>query len=133
MNALDTNVLVRFLVNDDEKQAQQAHKLFKQIEANHSTLLVPSVVVLELIWVLESAYKLSRAEILEALDDLLLMPILQFEHTNAIKDMLLEAASINADLSDLLIAHCAKANGIQNIFTFDRKTLQSSLFQKLPT
>jgi predicted nucleic-acid-binding protein len=79
MKALDTNVLVRFLVRDDERQAQAVYKRFKQSETNREVLFIPLLVVLETIWVLESAYEVTRQEILESVNDLLLMPILEFE------------------------------------------------------
>ena len=131
MKALDTNVLVRFLMNDDEAQAQQVYRLFKMAEAQQAPLLVPLLVVLELFWVLESAYRLSRSEILEVMDDLLLMPILVFEHRAALHRFLEEARDINADLSDLLIAHSAQAAGAEEVLTFDRKALRSPLFKRL--
>lgn len=131
MRALDTNVLIRFLINDDEVQAQQVYRLFKTAEAQQEQLLVPLLVVLELCWVLESAYRLSRAEILEAIDDLLLMPMLVFENRQALQGFLEEARNINADLSDLLIAHSAQAAGAKEVLTFDRKALRSPLFQRL--
>lgn len=131
MKALDTNVLVRFLMNDDEAQAQQVYRLFKTAEAQQEPLLVPLLVVLELFWVLESAYRLNRGEILEVMDDLLLMPILVFENRVALHHFLAEARNINADLSDLLIAHSAQAAGAEEVLTFDRKALRSPLFKRL--
>ena len=131
MKALDTNVLVRFLMNDDEAQAQQVYRLFKTAEAQQEPLLVPLLVVLELFWVLESAYRLSRGEILEVMDDLLLMPILVFENRVALHHFLAEARNINADLSDLLIAHSAQAAGAEEVLTFDRKALRCPLFKRL--
>lgn len=131
MKALDTNVLVRFLMNDDEAQAQQVYRLFKTAEAQQEPLLVPLLVVLELFWVLESAYRLSRGEILEVMDDLLLMPILVFENRVALHHFLAEARNINTDLSDLLIAHSAQAAGAEEVLTFDRKALRSPLFKRL--
>ncbi len=64
MNALDTNVLIRFLVADDEKQANRVRLLFKRAEADQQKLYVPVLVVLEMLWVLESVYKIPRHQIL---------------------------------------------------------------------
>ena len=129
MKALDTNVLVRFLVNDDQKQAQQVYQLLKQAENQREPPFVPLLVVLELFWVLESVYDLSRDEILEALDDLLMMPVLELEARSALQGFQREAQTIQADLSDLLIAHSAKVSGCQVTLSFDRKALRSPLFQ----
>lgn len=57
MKALDTNVLIRFLVQDD---VNQADKLFSKAEQNKEVLFVPLLVVLEVIWVLQSAYSVTR-------------------------------------------------------------------------
>jgi len=67
VKGLDTNVLVRFLVRDDEQQAETIYRIFKQAETNKEALFVPLLVVLETIWVLESVYKIPRQEILDSI------------------------------------------------------------------
>ena len=52
MKALDTNVLVRFLVKDDEQQAKTVYRLFKQAESKAEAFFIPILVVLETVWVL---------------------------------------------------------------------------------
>jgi predicted nucleic-acid-binding protein len=71
MIALDTNVLVRFLVMDDAKQAALAAKLINRAIADDAGLFVADIVVCELVWVLSFAYKFTRPEITVALRDLL--------------------------------------------------------------
>jgi predicted nucleic-acid-binding protein len=61
MKALDTNALIRFLVQDD---VNQADKLFSKAEQNKEVLFVPLLVVLEVIWVLQSAYSVTREDII---------------------------------------------------------------------
>lgn len=131
MKALDTNVLVRFLMNDDEQQAQQVYRLFKAVEAGRERFYVSLLVVLELLWVLESSFKLSRTEVLAALEDLTLLPVLEFESPTTLQSFMIEAATLNADLSDLLIAHQAKHQGCAEVYTFDRKALRCPIFSKL--
>ena len=72
MKALDTNVLVRFLVRDDEQQSKAVYRIFKQAEADKEVLFLPALVVLETVWVLESVYKVARQDILNSLDQLML-------------------------------------------------------------
>jgi predicted nucleic-acid-binding protein len=119
--ALDTNILVRFLIKDDEKQAQLVYQLFKQTENNKDTLFVPLLVVLETIWVLQSVYNIADEDIASALAKLLLMPMLKFEQTSAIQGLIGSARDTKLGLADLLIAHSAKASLCQQIFTFDKK------------
>lgn len=63
MKGLDTNILVRFLVRDDEAQAETIYKRFKQAESDKEVLFVPLLVVLETVWVLESVYERSIPDI----------------------------------------------------------------------
>ncbi len=129
MQGIDTNILVRFLVDDDKLQSKKVYKLLKKTESNNSELFVPLLVILELIWVLESAYEISRADIVESISDLLLMPILKFEHQSALQQFTHSAQKNRYDLSDLIIAYSAKEQGCENVITFDKKVSNSNLFE----
>ncbi len=129
MKGVDTNVLVRFLVRDDERQAMKVYQLFKTAEVEKTRLFVPLLVVLELIWVLASAYEVSRADILDSLRDLLGMPIFKFEHPSALQQFVFTAQGNTYELSDLLIAHAAKINGCETTLTFDKKVSRFELFE----
>jgi len=131
MTALDTNILVRFLVHDDKKQAQLVYTLFKQAETTGARLLVPLLVVLETIWVLESVYDLSRLAILSAIEDLIHMPILEFEADEIILSFLSTGKESKVELSDLLIACSAQAMGRDTVITFDKKAARHAFFQLL--
>jgi len=131
MKALDTNVLVRFLVADDEKQARIVRNLFKQAETNQQILFVPLLVTLEMVWVLESVYDIPRDNILDTFQKLLLMPILSFEGQVALQNAIQSAKNGSEDLPDLLIAHTAVQSGCSSVLTFDKKASDFKLFQLL--
>jgi len=131
MIALDTNVLVRFLVRDNESQARIVYRRFKEAEAAREALFVPVAVLLETLWVLESAYSRSRTEILDSIEDLRRMPILTFEKDEALQRLLASARRNNADLADLLIAFTAEACGCDSGVTFDRKASRLPFFRLL--
>ncbi|MFK5925357.1 MAG: type II toxin-antitoxin system VapC family toxin [Desulfuromusa sp.] len=132
MKAIDTNILVRFLVGDDELQARKVYNIFKQAESNKKKLFVPLLVVLELIWVLESAYKIRQREIIDSISELLLMPILKFEHLSVLQQFTKNAPVTKYDLSDLLIAYSAVEQGCELTFTFDKKASKFKLFELVP-
>jgi len=131
MKALDTNVLIRFLVMDDEKQARIVRDLFKRTETEQQRLFVPLPVALEMIWVLESVYNISRQHILDALQKLLLMPVLSFDAQEVLQHVIQSARNGSEDLADLLIAHAAAQSGCSSILTFDKKASGFQLFQLL--
>lgn len=129
MKGIDTNILVRFLVGDDELQAKKVYNIFKKAEENKNELFVPLLVILELVWVLESVYQIKRKEIIDSISDLILMPILKFEHQTALQKFIYAAPKNSYDLSDLIIAHSAKEQGCKSVMTFDKKASKYNLFE----
>lgn len=129
MKGIDTNILIRFLVGDDKQQAKTVYNIFKKAELDNSELFVPLLVMLELIWVLESVYEIPRAEILDSISDLLLMPILKFEHQSVLQQFINTGQNNKYDLSDLLIAQSAKMQGCETVITFDKRASKSELFE----
>lgn len=128
MKAIDTNVLVRFLVNDDRAQAERVRQLFATAEQQHDVFYVPLLVLLETIWVLESAYQVKRADLIETLAELLMMPVLKFEQREAVQAMLDDVATTNLDLPDALIAQSAVRMGCEGVLTFDQKAARGPAF-----
>jgi len=129
MKGIDTNILIRFLIGDDEQQAKKVYNIFKKAESEKNELVVPLLVIFELIWVLESVYEIPRTEILDSISELILMPILKFEHPSTLQQFTHAAQGNRYDLSDLLIAHSAKAQGCETVITFDKKISQFNLFE----
>ena len=131
MRGIDTNILVRFLVGDDEHQAKSVYNLFKETESSKEQLFISTLVILELIWVLESVYRIKRDEILNSIYDLLLMPIFRFEHHSMLQSFIKNSERNACDLSDLLIGFAAKEQGCQSTITLDKKASKSELFEIL--
>ena len=131
MKAIDTNVLVRFLVNDEPRQSKLARDLFRKAEASRDRLYVSNVVLLETLWVLESAYDVDRDSLLETLHELLLMPVLALESRELVQAVMASAQAGKAELSDLLIGHAAQLAGCETTLTFDKVAARLSVFQLL--
>jgi predicted nucleic-acid-binding protein len=131
MTAVDTNIIVRFLVRDDEEQAGKAYRRLKQAEADEETLFVPLIFVVETVWVLESAYEKSRSQVLNSLADLRRMPVLDFENDEAVERLVREGMNHRADLSDQLIAHSARSSGCEDGITFDTGAAELPFFNLL--
>jgi predicted nucleic-acid-binding protein len=131
MKALDTNVLIRFLVRDDPPQADMVYRRFKQAEYEKEVFFIPQLVVLEILWVLEAVYKTPRMEIMDSIEALFLMPILQWESPAAIQGLIASAKTSRGDLSDLFIAQSAKCAGCDAVLTFDQEAVRFGFFEKL--
>lgn len=118
MIALDTNVLLGFLVRDDPRQAERARALIDDALSDEKPGFISTLVVAELAWVLEDHYGRGLEEIRSVIGRMLATPQLQFEQERAIAAALL---SSHADLADALIHEIGKANGCIKTLTFDRK------------
>ena len=131
MKALDTNILVRFLIQDDVNQANKVIQLFTKAEQNNEPLFIPLLVVLEMIWVLQSAYSVSRQDIVLAISNLLQMQVFEFENQSTLRDFIISANKYSYDLSDILISQSAFSANCETTLTFDKKASRFELFTLL--
>ena len=116
-------------MRDDEQQSQIVFNLFKECETRKEELFVPLLTVFELLWVLDSVYSIPRKEILNAIMDLLFIPILKFECRKVIQHFISVARTSKFELPDLLIASSATSPGCEMVLTFDRKASKFSAFE----
>ena len=112
MIGLDTNVLVRYIMQDDPKQAAKATKLIESLTPAEPGF-VTLVTVVELFWVLTASYDLSRAQIVEAFDALIRSKQLLVEQTDQVLRALRVYGAGSADFPDCLIERTAKAAGCE--------------------
>ena len=118
--AIDTNVLVRLLVRDDEAQYAAARRLVDQAAAAEEPVLIVLGVLLETEWVLRSRYKLDKASIAGALTALLESADVEFEHPPTVEEALyVWAQHPDADFADCLLTARAAHLGRSRFLTFD--------------
>jgi predicted nucleic-acid-binding protein len=126
--ALDTNVLVRYLVEDDKKQTALAAALINRIIAVDDTLFVSDVVVCETVWVLSVSYDVGRKEIAAVLRNLLRARHLTFTASDQLIRALDAFESGKGDFADYLIREHARAADCDSVATFDRVLLREKGF-----
>ncbi len=120
MIALDTNVLVRYLVRDDEAQAATARSLMSSFTADQPGFVCREV-ILELVWVLERAYGLSREDIADALEQLVSTDVLVIEAGADVAQAAFSYGTGSTGFSDLMILAAAERSNALPLHTFDRK------------
>lgn len=130
MIALDTNVLVRYIVRDDEPQAALATTLIETECTTEQPGLVTLVVLCELVWVLRG-YGYDRAAKAQVLRKILVADELRVERAELAWQALNDFEHGKADFADYVIGHCGKAEKAQATCTFDQRTLSSPLFRVL--
>ncbi|PKL37188.1 MAG: VapC toxin family PIN domain ribonuclease [Spirochaetae bacterium HGW-Spirochaetae-1] len=131
MKALDTNIIIRFLVNDDKKQGEAVKTLFLKTEKKGESFFITNTVLLETIYVLDSVYEYERKEILNALELMSMMKIIIFENPDVVHHLINSGRKSKTELEDLLIGIIAKEYGCESTITFDKKAAASKLFEML--
>jgi len=129
--AVDTNVLVRFFVQDDERQYQQAARLLQSSEDSGESIYVSNIVLAELVWVLKGAYKIPKLDIIKALSVLLANRLFVFADAELVRDTLNKYQSGTSDFADYLLALDGLKQQARTTFTFDRRCKHDSLFSLL--
>ncbi len=131
MTGLDTNVLVRYIMQDDTRQAAKANLVMESLTVENPGF-VSVVCVVELVWVLSSCYDLQRAQLVQALDALLRARQLVIDQADQVLRALRVFSAGSADFADCLIERSASHAGCSKTMTFDvaaSKTAGMSLIQ----
>jgi predicted nucleic-acid-binding protein len=118
MIGLDTNVLVRYIMQDDAKQSAKASKLIESLTQDEPGFL-PLVAVVELGWVLSSSYGLKREQVAQAFDALLQTKEIIVECADQVRRALRTFSTTSADFADCLIERAASGAGCDRTMTFD--------------
>lgn len=116
MIGLDTNVLLRYLLKDDAAQAARAERELERDER----FLIDSIVLCELVWVLEAGYGFSRADIAAALERILATAQFEIDGQDLVLTALDDFRRSAADFSDCLIGRRNRSSGAPETVTFDR-------------
>jgi predicted nucleic-acid-binding protein len=118
MIGLDTNVLVRYIMQDDAKQSAKATKLVESLTRDEPGF-VTVVSVVELGWVLSSSYALTREQVVQALEAVLRAKQLVVDQADQVLRALRVFAAGSADFADCLIERIASNAGCAQTMTFD--------------
>jgi predicted nucleic-acid-binding protein len=129
--ALDTNLLVRLLTNDDAAQAARVDAWLRNNATAQAPAYVDHVVLCELAWVLERSYGYARSDVRRAMAALLANEQLKVESPAVVRQALSLHETGPADFSDYLLAVRAKAAGYSPVLTLDKKAAKASTHRLL--
>ena len=120
MTGVDTNVLVRYFVEDDRDQTDRVRRFLAGSRAAGEPVYISSIVLCETVWVLRSVFGKSRSEVLSALEHLLNVDVFQIEQPDAVRRALQMSRKGRGDFADHLIGQLNRENGCRFTVTFDR-------------
>lgn len=131
MIAIDTNVLVRFLTQDEPDQAAAASTVLRGLTPAEPGFISREVMV-ELVWVLERAYGHGRAEVSAAIEGLLAAIEIEIEAADDVGSAVFRYRDDGFGFADLMIAAAARRAGATSLVTFDRKAARLPGVDLLP-
>jgi len=125
MIGIDTNVLVRYITQDDERQGRLARRYLETQLTMDSPGFINHVVLCELVWVFETAYRYSREQILKALQRLFESAVVRFE-SSQILWRALDLYQQGQDFSNAVLVLVNASRGCEFTLTFDKRAAKMS-------
>jgi predicted nucleic acid-binding protein len=120
---VDTNLFVRYLTDDDAEKADRVEALLGEAAEGKVRLVTADLVLVELIWVLESSYDLKPAEVAPMIRSILVTPGMEVINGALLAEALDHYEGNNIDIVDGYIAALMNKLNIANVYSFDRKHL----------
>jgi predicted nucleic-acid-binding protein len=131
VRGIDTNVLIRYLVQDDANQAKTATTFIEQDCTADDPGFIGHIVFCELAWVLERNYAQSRSEIATIIEELLQVVQVEAQSPEIIWRALSDYKTSNVDFPDHLLARINESNDCDTTITFDKKAAKYAGFELL--
>ncbi len=131
MIGLDTNVIVRYVTQDDARQAAAASKLFERVLTTARPGFVGLITLCELVWVLADCYDADKARIAAVVEGLLGSRQLMVEEAEVVWQALRAWEKSPADFSDVLLGQVLLARGCEKVVTFDKAAARLPTFELL--
>ena len=120
MIALDTNILIRVMLQDDAAQARAAERLFVRARREQTPLFIADIVLCEFVWVLTRRAGFTRADIADAVERVLRTELIAVSDASTIEAALAAYRAGRGDFADYLVRAQAIAAGATEVVTFDR-------------
>jgi predicted nucleic-acid-binding protein len=128
---LDTNIIVRYLAQDDARQATVATRLIEGSLSAEARGFISIVTLAEVVWVMASNYRATRVAVADIVEGLLTAPQLMLEKADVIWRALRSYRSSKADFSDAVIVELGRDAGCSKTVTFDRNAAAHPGFEAL--
>ena len=129
MIGLDTNVILRYLLQDDPKQTRQANHIFERQLSEQNPGYISLATVLEIVWVLRSLLKQTPSQIASHLENLLAADSLEVQNEQQVFEAAFALKRGTGEFEDALIGALNAWAGCSHTLTFDRKTTRLPYFQ----
>jgi len=116
---IDTSAILRFLVKDDPDKAGAVEKLLRESKNRGTTLYLLPVTILEIVWVTEKVYRLSRGTIRELVEAILNTPDLKCPLEHVFRQALITYETKKIKFADAVMGYWGLEEGMSTVYTYD--------------
>ncbi len=131
MTGLDTNIIVRYLAQDDPVQSPKATQIIEHRLTEHNPGFVSLVTMLETVWVLDRVYGLSPQKIAQAIERMLQADTLTIQNEQEVFTAMIALKTGQGSFADALIGSLGIWAGCTSTLTFDKKAARLKGFTSL--
>jgi len=125
-------LLVRLVVNDDERQSLAVERFIQEHSSSEDPCYISNIVLIEMVWVLESAYGFDRNSVADVLDRLLEVEQFDFDSPDEVAAAVDDFRYRGVEFADCLLGRTNIFAGCEHTITFDRKAAKLPGFKLLP-
>lgn len=119
MIAADTNLFIRWLLNDDHAQADAVARLFKHAEKTNDPIWVTDIVIAEVVWVLQRLFRLKPPQVAQMVEPILAAPMFDIENRDRLMTAMELFSAHGVDYIDCYVAAAALEKGLAGVASFD--------------
>jgi predicted nucleic-acid-binding protein len=131
MIGLDTNVLLRYLLEDDPDQTEHAHRAMAQARRRHERMFVSGIVLCEVVWALSTIAGQSKLQILAGLEQIMTTDVFEIEEKDSTLAAIEQFRTGKGDFADYLIGQIHLRRGCLHTLTFDKALHRTHGFASL--
>lgn len=131
MIAIDSNVLIRFITQDDQDQFILAKNLIAKYQGKIKSIYINNIILYELFWVLRSSYKYTKQQISDVLEKIIRIEEFEFENIDILLETIALYTTGKADFADYLIYVINKTAGFATTYSFDQKPVNENIFKTI--
>ena len=123
--SVDTNILLRLLIKDDDIKKRACERLLEKAKRKEIHLYILPIVIMEIVWVLEKYYKLDRKTIRELTGAVMNTPELHIEMEDVFRKALRLYEEKNVKFADAVIGYWGLEKGISIVYTYDERDFRN--------
>ena len=131
MIAIDTNLLLRYFIEDDIQQSDLVDQLIRNAIDSDENVFISDIVLCEFVWALRCAYNADKSDVIRALEEIYSAKLFRFQNNERFKYALKKFSQKSGDFADYMLGYTGFNHHVRTTYTFDKKLSDNDYFTLL--